>query len=140
MPQPRRLDEQLEAHLLLERYIACRLNVGSHGVCDVRVDMERSAARRPVPRRLCTADGPPREGSPTEPELARMRPRLREKQLAPAQCISGGAREGQCEHRQDENLRVPEGMTVVAGTRQPFRRDGAPLCTSSSLQDVEEGE
>ena len=45
MPQPRRLDEQLEAHLLLERAVTGRLDVGGHSVGDVRVDMEGSGTR-----------------------------------------------------------------------------------------------
>ena len=60
--------------------------------------------------------------------------------MAPAQCVGGGARQSQRQHRQDEGLRVPEGVAVVAGARQPFRRDGPPLPTRSRLQDVEEGE
>src|SRR5260221_10584821 len=66
--------------------------------------------------------------------------RLVENQVAPAQCVGGGAREGHREHRQDEDLHVPEGVTVVAGTRQPFCWDWPSLHTSSRLQDVEEGE
>src|SRR5258708_11154696 len=66
--------------------------------------------------------------------------RLVENQVAPAQRVGGGAREGHREHRQDEDLHVPEGVTVVAGTRQPFCRDWPSLHTSSRLQDMEEGE
>ena len=100
--------------------------------------MERGGARGPVPRTLCTPDGPPGEGGTAQPVLARIVPRLVENQVAPAQDVGGGVRLGQREHGQDEDFRVPEGMAVVAGARQPFRRDGSALPTCSSLQDVEE--
>ena len=48
-PQSRRLDEQLEAHLLLERAVTGGLDVGGHSVGNVRVDMECGSTRRPVP-------------------------------------------------------------------------------------------
>src|SRR6266567_7826626 len=69
-----------------------------------------------------------------------MLPRLFENQVAPAQGVGGGVRHGQRQHRQDEDLRIPEGMAVVAGARQPLGRDGTPLRTRSCLQDMEERE
>src|SRR6266699_3875320 len=66
--------------------------------------------------------------------------RLVENQVAPAQCVSGGARHGHRQYWQDEDLRVPEGVAVVAGTRQSFRWNGAPFPTRPRLQDVEERE
>src|SRR5690242_15183425 len=68
-----------------------------------------------------------------------MLPRLFENQMAPTHGVSSGARHGQCQHRQDEDLRVPESVAVVAGARQPFGRDGSPLRTCSRLQHVEGG-
>ena len=49
-------------------------------------------------------------------------------------------RHGQRKHRQDEDLRVPESVPVVAWACQPFGRDRAPLRTRSRLQHVEERE
>src|SRR5258706_6774489 len=69
-----------------------------------------------------------------------MLPGLLENRMAPAQGVGGSARESQRQHRQDEGLGVPESVAVVAGARQPFGRDGAPLRTRSRLQDVEERE
>src|SRR5207344_3032401 len=63
-----------------------------------------------------------------------------EKRLAPAQCIGGRRRKSHRQDWQDEDLRVPEGVAIVAGARQPFRRDWPALRTSSRLQDVEECE
>ncbi len=59
--QSRRLDEQLEADLLLKRRVASRLDVLGHGVRDVGVDVERRGARRPIARAFCAVDGAPRE-------------------------------------------------------------------------------
>src|ERR1700694_5138255 len=63
---------------------------------------------------------------------------LVENRVAPAQRVGGSAWQGQRQHRQHEDLRVPEGVTVVAWARQPFRRDGPTLPTRSRLQNVEE--
>src|SRR6202043_2488756 len=69
-----------------------------------------------------------------------MLPRFVENQVSPAQGVGGGVWEGQREYRQDGDLRVPEGVTVVARACQPFGRDGSTLRTRSRLQHVEEGE
>src|SRR5438552_18403427 len=66
--------------------------------------------------------------------------RLAGDQVAPAQGVSGGMRQGQREHRQDEYLRVPKCVTIVAGPCQPFGCDGSALPTRPRLRDVEEGE
>src|SRR5437588_11689584 len=60
--------------------------------------------------------------------------------MTPAQSIGCCVGPGQREYLQDEDLRIPEGMAIVAWTRQPFGCYGPTLRTSSGLQDVEESE
>src|SRR5215831_12698567 len=60
-------------------------------------------------------------------------------QFAPTQSVGGGPRKCHRQHWQDEDLCVPEGVTIVARSRQPFRRDRSALSTRARLQNVEEG-
>src|SRR5579863_371187 len=46
---------------------------------------------------------------------------------------------GQCQHRQNEDLRVPKCVTIVASTRQSFGGNGSVFRTISRLQNMEEG-
>ena len=91
-PEPRRLDEQLDAAARARTRVAGRGDVAAHRVGDVGVDVERRRAGRPVPRALLAADRAPRERRPAEPQLARPRPRQGERRVAPAQRVARGAR------------------------------------------------
>ena len=87
-PEPRRLDEQLEADLALELVVVGRRLVADDRVGDVRVDVERGGAGRPVAGALLAADRPPRERRALEAELARPLAREVERRVAPAQRVA----------------------------------------------------
>ena len=70
-PQARRLDEQLDADLAIERVVLRRRVVARDRVGDGRADVEGGRARRPVAGALLPADRAPREGGALEPELRR---------------------------------------------------------------------
>src|SRR5215208_7245975 len=63
-----------------------------------------------------------------------------QRRVAPVQRVARGLgdRVGQDGH--DEGLAVPEGVAVVAGTRQALGRDGPLLAASARLQRVEQRE
>ena len=140
-PQPRRLDEQLEADLALELLVVGGGLVADDRVGDVGADVERGGAGRPVARALLAVDRPPGERRAPQPELSSARSRARSSVAWRQRSASrGGVRRGVGEHRQDERLGVPEGVAVVAGAGQALGGDRPPLGPGARLQHVEERE
>ena len=70
-PEPRRLDEDLHAYVVLERGVVGGVHVSDHRVGDVRVDMEGRRAGRPVARALLAVDRPPRKRRTRQAEFLR---------------------------------------------------------------------
>ena len=139
-PQPRGLDQQLQADLPLEVVVAGGLHVPPDRVGDVRTDVEARRAGRPVRRALLPADGPPREGRALQAERLRALPRKIQSGVPPAQHVGGGGRLRVRQRRQHERLGVPERVAVVAGTGQALGPDRPLLGTRTGLQRVEEAE
>src|SRR5689334_12535193 len=100
--------------------------------------MEGGGTGRPVSRTLCSRNRTPGKGCSTQPKLDRNLLRFRENQVAPAQHTGSRLRHRHGEQRKDEDLCIPEGMTVVAWPRQSLGRYRAALCPRSGLQNVEE--
>ena len=67
-PQPRRLDQQLDADVVIEALVFAGHGVADHRVGDVGVDVKRRDAGRPVARAFLPGDRPPREGGALEPQ------------------------------------------------------------------------
>src|SRR5262249_41958582 len=126
-PEPRRLDQQLEADLALELIVARYRLVADDRVGDVAGDVERGRARRPVARALLPADRPPGEDGALEPELRGALAREVERGVTPAQRVAGRLRDEVAQDGEDEALGVPEGVPVVAGAGQALGRDRAAL-------------
>ena len=135
-PEPRRLDEQLEADLALERLVAGRALVPDHGVGDRAREVERRGAGRPVARAFLAPDRPPRKNGAGEPELGGALAGEVERRVPPAQRVAGRLRRGVGQHRQDEALGVPERVPVIARTGQALGGDRAPLRASAPAWSV----
>ena len=101
-------------------------------------DVERRRTGGPVSGTFVAADRPPREGRTFDAELARALPRQVEGRVAPPQRIGGRVRRRIGQHREDEALRVPEGVAVVAGPGQALGRDRALFRARSGLEGVEQ--
>ncbi len=109
----------------------------------------RRCRRRRGTRRCRRASSP---STPGRRSCARGTPRPRgraaaarslgeaERGVPPAQRVAGRLGQRVGEHRQDERLRVPEGVAVVAGAGQALGRDRAPLGAGARLQRVEQRE
>ena len=139
-PEPRGLDQQLQACAAGERLVARGAQVAQHRIGDVGVDVERRRPRGPVRRALLPVDRSPREGGARQPELRRALPREVERRVAPAQRVGCSVRRGVRERGEDEGLRVPEDVPVVAGPGQALGGDRPPLGSRAGLQRVEEAE
>ena len=140
MPQPRRLDEHLEPGLELEHLVLDRGLIADDRVGDVGADVKSRRSGRPVAGALLAADRPPGERRPLQAELARPLPGQAECRVAPEQGVARCVRGRVGEHREDESLRVPEGVAVVAGPGQPFCRNRPLLRARAGLQRVKERE
>src|SRR4029078_738155 len=88
---------------------------------------------------LLSADRPPGKRRALQAELACPLTGQVERGVAPEQRVAGRVRSRIREHWEDEALRVPEGVPVVAGPGQSFRRNLALLGTGAGLQRVKEG-
>ncbi len=139
-PEPSRLDEDLQPDRALELGVPGRLDVAHSGRRDVGVDVERSGAGRPVRRALLAADRPPRERGTLEPEVGRPLPGQVQGRVPPVHDVARGVRLRVREHRQHEQLGVPEDVPVVSGPGQPLGRDRPALAPRARLQDVEQRE
>jgi hypothetical protein len=139
-PEPGRLHEQLQADVAHEGVVVGGSLIPRHGVGDGGIQVEGRGAGRPVPRGLLPADRPPRKDCTLEVELAGPFAREVEGGVSPAERVGGRARCGVGEDGQDEALRVPERVTVVAGARQSLGGDGALLGAGTGLERVEERE
>ncbi len=139
-PQPGGLPPAVEPGLPLELLVAGGVHVADGRVGDVRVDVERGGAGRPVAGALLAADGAPREGGAAQAELAgplRGAGRVLCRQRSAWAAASG---HGVGQHRQHERLGVPERVAVVAGPGQALGRDGPALGPGAGLQHVEQAE
>ena len=139
-PEARRLDEQLDPDLALERLVIRGVLIPHHCIGDVRTDVERRRPGGPVTRALVSANGAPREGGPRKAELSGAVAGKIERRVAPAKSIGGCSRRRVGEHREDEALRIPEGVPVVPGAGEALRADRALLGPRAGLQRVEERE
>ena len=139
-PHARGLDEQLEAVLAPELLVARDRDVADRRVGDVGADVERGGARRPVARALLAADRAPGEDGAAQPERLGARAREVERRVPPAQHVARRVRRRVRQRLQHERLGVPERVPVVAGARQPLRRDRAQLGAAAGLQQLEERE
>ena len=137
-PEPCRLHKELESDLALEVLVLRRVLVAHDRIRDVCADVETCGAGRPVAGALVAADRAPGKGGSFEPQLTGALPGQVEGGMPPAERVGGGARRGVGEHRENESLRVPEGMAVVAGTRETFAGNGALLGAGACLEGVEE--
>jgi hypothetical protein len=139
-PQPGRLHQQLDSDFALELLVPGGVDVVDDRVRDVRVDVKRGGASRPVPGALLAVDGPPRERRAPQSQVGGAFAGHGQDRMTPAQDVGGGRRLRVGQHRQDERLGVPERVPVVAGAGQPLRRDGAHLGAGARLQDLEQRE
>ncbi len=139
-PQPRRLDQDLDADLALELLVPGGVDVVEHGPGDVGVDVERGRAGRPVTRTLLAVDRAPRERGALQAQVGGALPGQREHRVAPAQRVRRRRGLGEVQHREHERLGVPERVPVVAGTGQAFGRDRPDLGAGAGLQNLEQRE
>ena len=100
--------------------------------------MEGRRTRGPIGRALLAGDRPPGKSRATEPELLRPIAGDGQRRVAPAQCVTHGIGRGVAEDGEDKGLGIPEGVAVVAGARQPLRRDRPALPPRGCLEDAEE--
>jgi hypothetical protein len=84
-PQSSGLDEHLEADAALEFLVVGGVDVADHSVGDVRVDVERSSAGRPIARGLPTVDGSPRKCGAAQAEQTGPFARGSQRGVPPAQ-------------------------------------------------------
>ena len=140
-PQARRLDEQLEADLALEGVVVR----SRRGSARRRRRCRRRCGTRPCPRassrstpgRGSSATGTRRPSSPSWRARSRARSSVAWRQRSASAAAS---RRRVREHRQDEALRVPERVAVVAGPGQALGGDRALLGAGPGLERVEERE
>src|SRR5207248_6992828 len=135
-PEPGRLDKELESDLALEVLVLRRVLVAHDRIRDVCADVETCGAGRPVAGALVAADRAPGKGGSLERQLTGALPGQVEGGVSPAERVGGGARRGVGKHREDESLRVPEGVAVVAGTRETFAGNCALLGAGACLEGV----
>jgi hypothetical protein len=126
--------------LALERLVVGGGLVAHDCVRDVGVDVERRGAGGPVARALLSADRPPRERRAPEPQLPGALLGELERQASPAQRVCHDMGSGVGQHRQDERLGVPEGVTFIAGARQPLCGDRPLLTPGTCLKSVKQRE
>ncbi len=139
-PQPGCFHQQLQADVPLENVVLGGRDIPDDRVRDVRPDVERRRARRPVAGALLPVNRPPWERRTGQAEQAGPLPGHRQGGVAPPQGVGRGVRCGVDEYRQYVAFRIPEGVAVVAGTGQALRRDRPALGPRARLQDVEQGE
>ena len=137
-PEARRLDEQLDPDLALERRVAGGVLIPHHGIGNVRADVERRCPRRPVAGALVSADRAPGEGCTGKAQLARPLAGKVERRVTPAKSVSSCSRRCVRQHGQDEVLGIPERVAVVAGAGETLRADRALLGPRTGLKRVEE--
>ena len=107
-PQPRRLDQQLEADLRLELGVLGGVDVTADRGGDVGVDVERGGPRGPVAGALPRPpDRPPRKRRPGQAQVGRVLLGLGQHQVPPAQGVGRGGRLGVREHGQHVRLGIP---------------------------------
>ena len=133
MPEPRGLDQELNADIPIEGVISGRRPVADDGISDIGVYVERGGASRPVAGTLLALDRPPRERRASEAELRRPRQRHSERLVAPPQGAMRCMRRDVAKNRKHEDLRVPERVAVVSGSGQPLRRDCSPFGSGARL-------
>jgi hypothetical protein len=138
-PQPRGLDQQLQADLALELGVAGGVEVADDGVGDVGVDVEGGGAGGPVAEHSSPWIVRQGKAAPARPSSAAWS-RAAAGSVPPAQRVGGGVRVRVGQHRQDEGLGVPERVPVVAGAGQALGRDRPLLGAGAGLQDVEQAE
>jgi len=102
--------------------------------------MEGRRPRRPVPGALLAADRPPGKCGSGEPEHLRPITRQVDGRVTPSKRIPSGHRKVVRQERQDERLRIPEGVAVVSRSGQALCRNRPLLGSRPGLEDVEEGE
>ena len=139
-PKARGLDQELDAARALEVRVVDRILVAGDRVGDVGVDVEGRRSRRPVRGALLPGDRPPGEGGAAQAELLRAGAREVEDRVAPREGVADRVRRRIREDGQDERVRVPEGVTVVARAGESLCRGRALLGPGGGLQAVEHGE
>ena len=139
-PQPRRLDQHLEAAVGLQRLISGDDAVALERRGDVGVHVPGGSARGPVRRALLPADGAPREARTGEVKLLGPLSGEVDGGGTPPQGVGGGVRLGIRQHGKHETLGVPERVAVVPGAGETLAGDGPTLGAGAGLEDVEQPE
>ena len=139
-PQPGRLDQQLEPDGGREPVVARGVDVPHDRVGDVRADVKRRGARRPVRRALVATNGAPGEHRAGQVERARAVAGEVDRGVPPAQRITSRRRHGIGEHGKHEHLRVPKRVPVVPRPSQSLGANRPLLRPRPRLEHLKESE
>src|SRR5439155_15078551 len=101
--------------------------VAHNRVGDIGADVKGRSPGRRVAGAFLASDRPPGKRCSLQTKLSSAVAGQVERGVAPEERIPGRVRGRVSEHREDEALRVPEGVAVVAGPSQPFRGDRSLL-------------